>query len=265
MIMGVHGQSPNTIYYVDSVAGSDDNPGTLELPWATVAKVNAASFSSGDSIGFKAGGDWSAETLVIPQNNLTFQIYGAGADPIIAGYDTNSKTGYKFTAIQFTTLTVGLVDSYFPSASTAQVIRYNSGNTSDGMPFLATATYILAQGLVALKKTGSPSGNLWMEVWTSAANLPVTKLATSRIITVDSLTTSFADYTFSFNTMPAITNNSFYALVIAGDFTISMSNYAQAGYNNTPGYTSGTNAAFDGSKWVSNASRPWRFKTFAAQ
>jgi hypothetical protein len=251
-------------YYVDSVSGSDSNPGTLAQPWATVAKVNAATLSSGNSIGFKAGGNWNTETLLVAQNNITYSIYGSGADPIVGGYNTNSKTGYVFQGVNFVTPTVTPKDSYTPTASSSQVIRYNSGNQEDGMPFLATASYQLAQGLVSLKKSGSPTGSIWMELWTISGGLPVALVATSHTLDVSTLTSSFVDYTFQFDFMPQITSGSYYALIMNGNFTVSATNYANGGYNNSPGYASGTNAAYNGSSWSSNASRPWRFKTFGA-
>ena len=41
-------------FFVDQTLGLDGNAGTELLPWKTIAKVNAESFSAGDSIFFKA-------------------------------------------------------------------------------------------------------------------------------------------------------------------------------------------------------------------
>ncbi len=49
-------------YYVDSVNGSDSNPGTsTSKPWRTLDKVNAsyASFRPGSWIHFKRGSSWT--------------------------------------------------------------------------------------------------------------------------------------------------------------------------------------------------------------
>ena len=74
-------------YYVDSVNGSDSNPGTLAEPWKTVAKVNATTLHPGQSVGFKSGGTWQ-ESLIVPSsgsagNPITFGAYGVGAKPVI--------------------------------------------------------------------------------------------------------------------------------------------------------------------------------------
>lgn len=47
-------------YHVDSAGGSDSNNGTtLQTPWKTVAKVNAATLVAGDTVLFKCGGVWT--------------------------------------------------------------------------------------------------------------------------------------------------------------------------------------------------------------
>jgi parallel beta-helix repeat protein len=101
-------------YYVDSVAGSDSNPGTEVAPWKTVAKVNSTRLTPGQSIAFKAGGVWR-EQLGIPSSGsvgkpITFTSYGSGPLPIISGADV--FTGW--TAQRVNTYTV-----YFVSYSTA--------------------------------------------------------------------------------------------------------------------------------------------------
>jgi hypothetical protein len=89
--------NPGTTYYVDATGGNDDNNGTsTETPWKTVAKVNASSFSAGDSILFKRGEIWR-EQLTVPSSGsaglpITFGAYGTtGANPIINGSDSISS------------------------------------------------------------------------------------------------------------------------------------------------------------------------------
>lgn len=77
--------SSGATYYVDP-AGSDSNTGlTTSQAWATIAQVNAASFSAGDSVLFKRGGTWRGTQLVFSES-VTMGAYGAsGNDPIISG------------------------------------------------------------------------------------------------------------------------------------------------------------------------------------
>jgi hypothetical protein len=78
-------------YNVSFSLGSDSNDG-ITLPWKTLAKVGASSFSPGDNILLKRGDTWH-ETLTIPSsggsgNPITFADYGSGAKPIIDGSTT---------------------------------------------------------------------------------------------------------------------------------------------------------------------------------
>jgi parallel beta helix pectate lyase-like protein len=78
--------------YVDSVGGSDSNPGTsADAPWHTVARVNATPLRPGDAIYFKRGGVWremlQPQSGGAPLNPITFSSYGSGPSPVISGSD----------------------------------------------------------------------------------------------------------------------------------------------------------------------------------
>jgi len=144
-------------YYVDSVNGSDSNPGTLAQPWQTIAKVNSANLTPGQSVAFARGGLWR-ETLTPGQagtaaNPITFGAYGTGALPQILGsvsassasnwvatsaatiwYTTVSSTpnvvwrdGSALTLVSSTALLTSTSQYYFDS-STMQVYVYTSGS-----------------------------------------------------------------------------------------------------------------------------------------
>ncbi|MFD0714494.1 right-handed parallel beta-helix repeat-containing protein [Paenibacillus sp. GCM10027626] len=79
-------------YYVDP-AGSDTNNGLSEgTAWATLAKVNATTFSPGDRILFKAGGTWTGQLWPKGSGSAGSPIavdrYGSGSTPVIAGDNT---------------------------------------------------------------------------------------------------------------------------------------------------------------------------------
>lgn len=78
-------------YYVDATLGSDSNDGSVGAPWKTAAKVNASTFSPGDTVRFKAGEVWR-ETLLFPSSGspgrpITIGKYGTGANPVFNGAD----------------------------------------------------------------------------------------------------------------------------------------------------------------------------------
>ncbi len=83
-------QANSTVYYVDSVSGSDSNNGTsLSTPWQTLANINATTFQPGDRILLKCGGVWNGQlypkgsgTSALP---ITISSYGTGSRPVVNG------------------------------------------------------------------------------------------------------------------------------------------------------------------------------------
>jgi parallel beta-helix repeat protein len=87
-----------TAKYVSFSTGNDGNPGTEELPWKTIAKVNSHTFNPGEAILFKSGDTWtwdaehgSSENFLAPQgsgaegNPIIINSYGTGAKPKLDG------------------------------------------------------------------------------------------------------------------------------------------------------------------------------------
>ena len=88
-------------YYVNTnaAAGGDGTTSALtgaHCAWDTIADVNAASFSAGDSVLFARGCTWR-EQLTVPSSGsagspITFGAYGTGDNPIINGADVITGT-----------------------------------------------------------------------------------------------------------------------------------------------------------------------------
>jgi parallel beta-helix repeat protein len=106
------------IYYVDCNADGDAGAGTgtgAAVAWKTIAKVNASSFSAGDSILFNKGCTWR-EQLTVPSSGsaglpITFGAYGTGANPIISGAELltpGTSWGTYTTGTWSTTYSVSL-------------------------------------------------------------------------------------------------------------------------------------------------------------
>ncbi len=77
-----HAGSTPTTYYV-SPSGSDTNAGTSASPWKTVARVNRASLSPGDTVLFQGGAAFTDQPLMPPSAGtssapITFSSYGTG-------------------------------------------------------------------------------------------------------------------------------------------------------------------------------------------
>ena len=81
--------SPRT-YYVDSIAGNDDNSGTTPAnAWKSLAKVNATTFLPGDRILLKSGSVWKGQLWPkgsgVEGRPITVDMYGGGVRPVIQG------------------------------------------------------------------------------------------------------------------------------------------------------------------------------------
>lgn len=71
-------------YYISS-AGNDANDGmTMAQPWKTIDRVNAASYTSGDSVRFRAGDRFFGQ-VTVKAEGVTVCAYGEGPKPVITG------------------------------------------------------------------------------------------------------------------------------------------------------------------------------------
>ena len=136
-----------TTYYVSVADGDDSYDGTEQThttgvtgPWKTIAKVNAASFSAGDSILFKRGETWH-ETLTVPSsgsagNVITFGAYGTWNSPDISCWGDSLTYGQGSTG-----------GNTYPADLATDIGNINvynygvSGNTSTDIKNRMVATY----------------------------------------------------------------------------------------------------------------------------
>ena len=146
------------IYYVDTNAdpGGDGTTSATtgeHCAWDTIADVNAASFSAGDSVLFNKGCTWR-EQLTVPSSGsdgspITFGAYGTGDDPIISGADvfdtwtteaqTNFASGHGAVGLWTFRNDLGFKNAYDLSGnnnnlsvSSQDQARINSGYTDIG-------------------------------------------------------------------------------------------------------------------------------------
>jgi len=104
------------------------------VDYTTIAQVNAASFSPGDSILFNRGDIWR-ETLVIPSSGsdgspIVFGAYGTGVDPIIDGSDTVSTwTSVNDLLVTGATLN-GNLETWTDENTPGSWSKYQSGTST---------------------------------------------------------------------------------------------------------------------------------------
>lgn len=87
-----------TEYYVDSFAGSDENPGdSPERPWQTLTRVNSAKVGPGDAVLFRRGRVWRGSLRTkagAPESPLRYGAYGEGEKPRIMSSADLSDPGF---------------------------------------------------------------------------------------------------------------------------------------------------------------------------
>lgn len=92
---GQHG--PGQAYYVDSVDGNDDQPGSVEQPWKTLDAVSSRTFKAGDRILFKRDTSYSGCVTIRGDGTEAAPIiigaYGTGAAPRLTNPDHAVSTG----------------------------------------------------------------------------------------------------------------------------------------------------------------------------
>lgn len=90
LLLGSSFRAQAATFFVDSVHGSDANPGTAEsAPWKTLAQVNRTEFKPGDHILFNSGSVWHEQLAPASSGDdgkpIVLDRYGKGAMPQIAG------------------------------------------------------------------------------------------------------------------------------------------------------------------------------------
>lgn len=89
-------------FFVDSISGSDNNPGTSsDRPWKSLAPVHAAAFQPGSVVHFKRGSNWDSGLFIeesgVSGRPVTFTTYGSGDPPVFS----NSGDGSSWTSAVF--------------------------------------------------------------------------------------------------------------------------------------------------------------------
>ncbi len=153
-------------YYVDSVNGSDANPGTSAgKPWRSLAPVHAKHFLPGSNVYLKRGSSWSGGLVINDSGTenapIVFTAYGTGNRPVISnpggpGNRTRAVTidadwviveGLRVENAQDAGVRIAY-DSWIPQSSDHNVVRdieatnVGMGIAIEGQHNLVTQNYI---------------------------------------------------------------------------------------------------------------------------
>ncbi len=195
-------------YYVDTAADGDAGAGTSEaanVAWKTIAKVNASSFSAGDSILFKRGETWRG-SLTVPSSGtngspITFGYYGAsGAKPIIQwdGAVSGWSTAGSWTEVINPT-------TYFGQTATSGTDSNGSGQTWGNKGTAWTCPGTGNQTLIELsaysKSAGGAAGTTYLAIYNAGNRSLVAK--GSGAVTVSSTSWGWVGHVGAANLTPA--------------------------------------------------------------
>jgi hypothetical protein len=171
------------------------------------------------------------------------------------GIHVNLAGTFSFTNLSFT----GCTDDIENSVNATQVDVYADTNqdtdvnldgdpTAAGQTFTATAG-TLSRGIFWMKKVGTPAGNMVAKLYATSAGAPTgAALATSEVLSADSLAVTYGWASFEFHDEYTLVASTVYAIVV--EYTGTATDYAVLGVDNsTPGH-GGTGYHYSGS-WSS--------------
>jgi hypothetical protein len=156
------------------------------------------------------------------------------------------------------------------TANSAGALRYSSSYQKYAQQFPAGITGAVAEVHLFLYKAGSPSGNVWAEIWSDSGDLPSTELCQSANVACSSITsTDFNapnEITFTFTTTPAtLTATTKYWIVLDGDYAESTSVWVAINRTDTTDqYADGKSATYTGT-WGETANWDYLFKAYYMQ
>jgi len=178
--------------------------------------------------------DWDGTDISTVRNSMTA---GEIAKDVIDKYRT-TVAEERINYMEDTST----VDSYSEANADSGYNVYNGGRILVGTTFLGGENNIVSQAKFYLKKTGSPTGNMYARIYlltdeNSYNSLPAgNPVATSDALDVSSLTSSYALTTFTFSANEQIQlEKKFYALVFYYDGG-DIDNSALVGIDLSPTY-----------------------------
>lgn len=226
-----------------------------------------------DSVRLKSSGAWStvfSPTATIDRQAQVCQFKGltfiAGYEKILAALNEAVNYAGIEAPASPPTVAVQAASSSTKSAEYPVSNQDKAGELRSVAPqrllaqgFKATSAGEVTKVTLKLRKIGSPSGNLWVEIHSAQAGTSFTKNASTSIVgqasdnvAASGLGASFASQDFTFSgTKPSLIADTTYYLVVYGDYSVSSSNFVIVGFDaSSPTYS-------NGSYWTINGSYVW--------
>ena len=165
-----------------------------------------------------------------------------------SGSDTYASHLAATSANSGSTWTTGNHDTIFEVTTSAI-----TENDKLAQSFQVTGSQIPTSVDLWLKKVGSPTGNLTVEIQADSAGDPsgtAISNGTSGTVAASSLGTSYGDINFTFGTPPSLSGSTTYWLVLKTTDSQSNTNYVEWGADtSTPSYADGSMSGESSATW----------------
>lgn len=145
------------------------------------------------------------------------------------------------------------------------VLRRSDGTENNrwGQSFLCGTTGTLDSISISLSKSGSPTGNLKIELFAGDATSPTgSVLSTSANLDVSTVSGSQTEYTLAFTNDYTMTAGTTYWLVISSNTTPSNTVCINIWYNNASSYANGKNNRATDTTWQNDQNGDLYFKDY---
>jgi hypothetical protein len=259
------GQLSSIVFRAGPTTGT---PSTLNVPWRV--ETDAAGIPSGVVLASGTTPNWVASAdntitvtggpflttatsywfileLPMQTSNNSYTVGRASVGAYASGimkWDTS--TGASFPG----TWAGGGGTNDMVVAITVAAVVANDG-ISQGVSHASTTTAQYAD--ILLKKTGLPTGNLTLALYSNTAGMPNTVITngTANVVAASTLTTGYTLIRFTWSTPPTITASTQYHLVLTTADSASNTNYVEWGIDtSTPPYANGALALLQSASWA---------------
>ena len=149
------------------------------------------------------------------------------------------------------------------SSSASNALRDNAARTGLAQSFKPDYSLPIARVALTLRKAGTPTGSIWVEIWSGSTGSPSAQLLSdSTVVDISTLTGSSVSYNFDFAIPIPVVAGTTYHIVLQGNNTIDGANYAEWKHRNANEYSDGSPFKQDGSStWTSNGTSDQVFNT----
>jgi len=174
---------------------------------------------------------------------ITEQLVGlaASAHTVAGTLTTGKKYYWRFRTRTSSTL-VSDVDETTGDAS-GIALRDAAARTGLAQGFKPNQSLPIHTITLSLKKNGTPTGDMHLEIWSDSGGAPSAQVGTdSGAFAAASVTGSYTDITFTFTNPVPVDAGTQYYLVLQGAYAVSAANYVEWEH-------SGSNSYADGGPW----------------